>query len=240
MYYYFIIAFQAFCIYHIFKNGNSYYWIFAIVFLPLVGCIIYLVTQVYNKRDAEKIQENLTTIINPSKKVNDLEHKLQFAETYQNRVNLADAYLASQDYGNAIVHFKKASEDTSQNSFYVKEQLIKSYYYHEDFDQVINESVQLQDHKQFEKSDIPFVYGMALAEKGRNAEAEEQLRIIDRPYSNYNERLALVKFLKSIDKSAAAKELLDELYVEMQNMTKMNRRIYRSTIAEVEKLNGSF
>src|SRR5690606_36057552 len=102
MYYYFIIALQTYCIYHLFKNKRSYYWLFVILFLPLIGSVIYLVTQVYNKRDTAKIQDNLVSIINPAKKIKALEKKLEFSETYQNRVNLADAYLENKDYHKAI------------------------------------------------------------------------------------------------------------------------------------------
>lgn len=236
MYYYFIIAFQAFCMYHLFKHKNSYYWIFAIIFLPLVGCIVYLVTQVFTKRDTEKIQDNLTTIIDPSKKVRDLERKLEFTDTYENRVNLADVYLASHNYTKSIEHYKKALEDKTQDGFYVKTQMVKAYYASKNFDQVISYGEALQEHKEFMKSDMPFYYGMALAEKGRTIEAEAQLKTIDRPYSNYNERLAFAKFLLSIDKPNDGKALMEELHEEMQNMTKMNQRIYKSTRLEVEKL----
>lgn len=245
MYFYLIIAFQGFCIYHLFKNRNSYYWIIAIIFLPLIGCVTYLVTQVINKRDTEKVQGNLTTIIESSKKtassskVKNLERKLEFADTYLNRVNLADGYLAANNHTSAIEHYHIALEDKTQNDFYVKAHLIKSYYSIKDYDQVIALSDGLGSHKDYEKSEIPFLYGMALAEKDRTDEAEEQLKIIDWPYSNYNERVAFAKFLLRIDKTSDAKELLEELHLEMQNMTTMNQRIYKTTILEVEKLKDS-
>ena len=236
MYYYFIIAFQAFCIYHLFKNKNSFYWIFAIIFLPLVGCIVYLVTQVITKRDTEKIQDNLTTIIDPSKSVRDLEKKLEFTDTYENRVNLADAYLASHNDAKAIEHYKKALEDKTQNGFYVKTQMVKAFYNKKNFDEVIRLGEILEHHKEYLKSDVPFYFGMALAEKNRTEEAETQLSAIDKPYSNYNERLAFAKFLLRIGKTTKGKALLEELHEEMQNMTKMNQRIYKTTSLEVEKL----
>ncbi|HUH27840.1 hypothetical protein [Gelidibacter sp.] len=238
MYFYFIIAFQAFCIYHLFKNRKSFYWIFAIVFLPLVGCLAYLVTQVSTKNNPEKIQDNIKKKINPSSKLKALEQKLDFAETYLNRVNLADAYLEANEYLKAIEHYNIALEDKAQNDFFVNEHLIKAYYNIKDFDQVIGHSEGLKSHKEFEKSEIPFLYGMALAEKGRTDEAETLLKLIDRPYSNYNERVAFAKLLMRNDKVNDAKAILKELQVEMQNMTKMNQRIYKATILEVEKLNS--
>ena len=246
MYLYLIIAFQGFCIYHLLKNRNSYYWIFAILFLPLIGCVTYLVTQVFNKRETEKVKGNLTTIIEPSKKnassnqIKVLEDKLDFANTYLNRINLADGYLEANNYSKAIEHYHIALEDKTQNDFEVKANLIKSFYFTKDYDQVIALSNGLESHREFEKSEIPFLYGMALAEKDRLQEAEVQLKIIDRPYSNYNERVAFAKFLLRIDKSDAAKELVEDLYVEMQNMIAINKRIYKATILEVDKLKASF
>lgn len=239
MSYYLIIAFQAFCVYHLFKNRNNYYWIFAIVFLPVIGCVVYLVTQVYNKRDAEKIQENITTIVNPTKRVSDLERRLQFIETYENRVNLGDEYFRIDDYSNAIVNYEKALEDKTQNDFHVQKQLILSKYHKDEFHEVVSESEKLRGNPEFKKAQLQFPYGMSLEQLGRVEEAELQLKEIDKPYSNYNERLALIQFLMRHQKETEAKEIIDEVYTEIQNMTKMNRKIYRTTILEVEKLKSA-
>jgi hypothetical protein len=116
-----------------YKNGNSFYWVFLIFFVPVVGCIIYLLTQVYNKRDAEKLTSEITHIINPTKKIKDLEKKLEFSESYQNRVNLADAYLANKDFNSALPHYLKTFADGYENDFYVNSKLVETYYLAEDY-----------------------------------------------------------------------------------------------------------
>lgn len=239
MYYYFIIALQGFCIYHLIKNRNRFFWIFAIIFLPLIGSVIYIVTQVFNKRDHTRIKNNLTTVIDPSRNLKVLESKLQFSDTYQNRINLADAYQATDQYAKAIFHYTKALEDTTQNDFYVKVELVKAYYYEQNYDQVITISESFKEDRDYKKSDVPFFFGMALAEKNRNAEAEEQLKSLDRPYCNYNERLAYAQFLIHIERKDDAKRLLEELYEETQNMTKMNREVYKTTIVAIKNLKNS-
>ena len=45
---------QVFCIYHAYKNRKETHWYFIIFFLPIIGGIIYLVTQVFNKQDIAK------------------------------------------------------------------------------------------------------------------------------------------------------------------------------------------
>ena len=219
-----------------YKNGNSFYWAILIFFLPLIGCIIYLVTQVYNKQDAEKITNDIAHVINPTKKVKDLKARLEFSESYQNRVNLADAYLEIKDYNNAITHYLEALEDTSQNNFYATKQLIEAYFNTEDFEKVIEYVETIKDNPEFKKSRTQFLYGLALERIGEIEEAEANLRQIDIRYSFYEERLLLAKFLLSINKNNDAKDILNEVQTESNHMTKPNKRLYRATILEVDNL----
>ena len=234
--YYLIIALQGFCIYHLFKHRNQYYWIFLIIFLPVIGCIIYLITQVYNKRDAEKITNEITHIINPTKKIKDLEKQLEFSESYQNRVNLADAYLGIKDYNHAILNYLEALEDNFQNDLYVIKQLIESYFNIEDCEQVVFYAEKIKEHSEFKKSRSQFLYGLALERLGNFDESETNLKAINIRYSFYNERLIFAKFLISRKKETEAKEILEDIQSESQHMTKQNKRLYRETIQEVESL----
>jgi hypothetical protein len=236
MQYYIIIALQVYCFYHLYKNRNSYYWVFLILFVPLIGSAIYLITQVYNKRDVEKIQDNLVSIINPSKKIKDLEKQLQFSESYQNRLNLADAYLEIEDYNNAIQNYLEVLDDTSQNDFYVVTKLVETYYKNEDFENVVFYAEKIKNQTEFKKSRTQFVYGLAQEKLGNFEEAETNLKQIDVRYSFYNERLMFAEFLLSRDKKKEAKEILEDISTESQHMTKPNKRLFRATIQEVEKL----
>ena len=236
MYFYFIVALQGFCIYHLFKNRNDYYWIFLIIFLPLIGCIIYLITQVYNKRDAEKITNEIATIINPTKKIKDLEKELEFSETFQNKVNLADAYFELGDYRQARDNYLKAQDDNYQLDVFLIKQLVKCFFRLENYVEAVNYSEKIKNNGDFKKSKAQFFYGLALKELGRLNEAESQLRVVDQRYSNYEERLVLAKFLNEIGKNGEARDILKEIQAESLHMTSTNRKKYRATIQEVALL----
>ncbi|MDG1730332.1 MAG: hypothetical protein P8K68_04685 [Algibacter sp.] len=234
--YYLIIALQVYCLYHLYTNRNAYYWWFVILFLGPIGCAIYLITQVYNKPDAEKITSNIAQVINPTKKVKDLKKRLEFSDTYQNRLNLADAYLDIKDYNNAIPQYLEALEDNSQNNLYATRQLIEAYFNIEDFDKVVFYAEKINNHPEYKKSRTQFLYGLALEQLGKMEDAETNLRQIDVRYSFYDERLVLAKFLINIKKIEDAKEILNDISTESSHMTKTNQRIYRATILEVGKL----
>lgn len=236
MYYYLIVALQAFCFYHAYKNNKPYYWYFLILFIPVFGSLIYIITQVYNKSDTDKIQKELTSIINPTRKITDLEKKIEFSDTYSNRIELADAYVQNKDMPNAIVSYKKTLEDTVQDDLYSRQQLVLCYFQLKDYEGVIEQAEVLKSKSEFKGSKQQFCYGLALKELGKLEEAEVQLKQIDRPYSNYNERLELAKFYLENNRTSEGADLLNEIYSESQHMEKPNRRIYSTTIAEVERL----
>ena len=236
MYFYLIVALQSYCIYHAYKNSKPYYWYFLVFFIPVLGSLIYIITQVYNKNNTEKIQSEITSIINPTGKIKDLEKKIEFSDTYSNRIELADAYTQNNDMPNAILNYKKTLEDTVQDDLYSRQRLVLCYFQLKDYTGVLEHADVIKDKSEFKGSKQQFCYGLALKELDRIEDAQAQLEQIDRPYSNYDERLELAKIYLENDRAAEGSELLNEIYSESQNMTKPNRQIYKATIAEVERL----
>ncbi len=236
MHYYLIVALQAFCIYHLYKNKNEYYWYFLILFIPVLGSLIYIILKVYNRRDADKIQQELTTIINPTKRITDLTKKLEFSETFQNKVNLADAYFELGGFQNAINHYEDAISKSFQNDQHVAKQLIEAHAQLENYDQVIVYAERISMKFEFKTSRSQFLYAVALEKTGRIVEAIDQFRQIDIPNANYEERLVFAKFLLDNNKNEESKELLVELEQEARYMIKANKRKYSAAIREVDQL----
>lgn len=234
--YYLIIFIQGYCLYHIYKNKKPYYWYFIVFFVPIVGPIIYFIINIYNKRDAEKIQNELTSIINPTKKVKDLERALEFSNSYTNQIALADAYVEIGDMPNAINNYRATLKDSDQSDLYARQQLVLCYFQLEDFVGVVEQAEKIKNKTEFVGSKQQFCFGLALNELGKHDQAEAELKQIDRPYSNYYERLQLAKFYLDKGRLEDGRVLLEELSSEAQHMTKHNRRMYRNTLNEVERL----
>ena len=231
--YYLTIALQVFCMYQAFKNKSSYYWYFILFFIPLIGTIIYLFTHVFNRRDAAIITQEITTIINPTKKIKDLEKELEFSNTFLNKINLGDAHLENKDYKPAILFYEKALEANFKNDSHTLNKLINCYYKTSNFDKVIEYARKINLDKNFKES--LYFYGLALEQKEKFNEAEIQLRKIDDRYSNYPERLELSKFLIRRNKKKDAKEILTEIISEIASMTKANSKKHRNIFFETEK-----
>ncbi len=236
--YFLIIALQGFCVYHAIKNRNEYYWFFVIIFLPVIGSIIYLFTQVFNQKDLNVVQNEIVNVINPTKKIRDLQKQLDFADTFQNRVNLADTWMELGDYSNAVLEYEKALNGDYKDIGILKK-LIEGYYQTAQYERVVFCAEKIASKPEFMRSRSQFLFGLALEEEGRSIEAEENLRAIDQRYSNYEERYMLTQFLIKKGKPEDAKEILNEIIIESQHMSKPNRNKYKQVVNNVKKLASS-
>jgi len=231
---YLTIALQVFCMYHAYKNKSNYYWYFILFFIPLIGAIIYLFIHVFNRKDIAVITQEITTVINPTKKIKELEKELDFSNTFQNKINLADAHLQNKDYENAIVFYEKALEANFKNEPHTLNKLINCYHETSNFDKVIEYANKINLDKNFKES--VYFYGLALEQKEKFKDAENQLRKIDKRYTNYPERLELSKFLIRREKKDDAREILTEIISEIESMAKVNSKKHRHIFLQTEKI----
>ena len=219
-----------------YKTRNNTYWYFIILFLPVIGCLIYGVTHFLTKKNIEVAQNEIVSTINPSKKIKDLEKKITFSDTFQNRVELADALFDQKNFPSAEVEYQTALVGNHKDDFYVNSQLLLALYEQEKYDEVIAIGERLNNKQDFNGSRSQFAYGLSLDKNGNTEAAERILQKINKRYDNYSERLELSKFYIANDQQENALEILSEMQNEYTNLTKPNKKLYRSTFMEVDKI----
>jgi hypothetical protein len=234
MLYYLLIAFQAFCIFHVYKTRNDYYWYFVIFFVPLIGGAVYLFTQILNKRNIDDTLDKISAILNPTKKIKDLEKKLSFSNTFQNKINLADAHLENKEYEKALNFYEKALDGKYENHPYTINKALKCYFTLNNFKKVVYYANKIDIEKSFKGSLC--IYAISLEQCNFLDEAEIQFKKVNKRYSNYPERLELAKFLIRRDKKEDAKTVLEGLITEINNMIETNKRKYKYIYKEAKKL----
>lgn len=239
MYFYLILALQGFCLYHCYTNRNLYYWYFAILFIPLVGSLLYLFLHVFQKRDIEKVQDGITSVINPTKKITDLEKKLKFSETFENKVALADAYLESGQYEKAIPLYQSSLIGTFEKDFYANSNLVEALFYTEQFTAVVANIEIIKGSSRFKKSKAMFLYALALEKTGNLDLAKEYLTQFNAPYSRYQERLELAKFHIRNGQTEKARTILGEIAVESEGMSKSSYKLHGEFIKKANELLAS-
>ena len=174
MLYYLLIAFQAFCIFHVYKTRNDYYWYFVIFFVPLIGGIVYFLSQVVNKSNINNALDDINAVINPTKKIKDLEKKLIFSDTFQNKINLADILAENKDFEKAISYYEKALTGKYENHPHTLNKALKCYFQIENYNKVVDYASRLDLEKSFSESLC--IYAISLEHCGFINEAEIQFK----------------------------------------------------------------
>src|SRR5215471_10316761 len=102
-FYYISIVLQVICVLHCIRRGTQQKWIWLIVFVPYIGSIAYFFSEILPKRSTGDWQEGLSSLfVSPTARIRRLEQNLQFANTFNNRVLLANAYMLSGRMDEAI------------------------------------------------------------------------------------------------------------------------------------------
>ena len=236
MMYYLIIALQLACAYHVYKTQNQAYWYFVILLVPVLGSIVYLITQMIQRQQVESVQKELIQTFNPTKKIKELIQQVTFADTFQNRLLLADGYSEVRAFAKAETEYLSALKGSHANDYYGQCQLIAALYAQEKYNEAIAVGKKLETFTAFEGSDAQFTYGLSLAKSQQHVAAEKILIKIDKRYSNYRERLILAEYFLDQGKIADALDILKEMQLEAGNMTKPNLRLYRETFTRVDEL----
>lgn len=234
MLYYVLIAFQAFCLFHVYKSRNEYFWYIIIFFIPVIGGLFYIFTQVITKRNLTQLYNQITAFLDPSKKIRDLEKQLAFSDTFQNKINLADAHFEDKNFKKAIIYYEKALVGKFKNDPNTLNKILYCSFKEEQYEKVLACASKINIDTYFRNS--IGIYAVALEKCNYFDEAEIQFRKTDKRYCNYPERLEFSHFFIRRGKKDSAQIILKEIISEIENMTEINKRKYALIYKESNKL----
>lgn len=101
-YLYYIVPFlQIICILHALKT-NRKDWIYILIFLPGVGCIIYIIRELLPEFRYSGVNGATIKTLFPGGRIKELERNLKIADTDANRLRLAEECARQQDFDRAM------------------------------------------------------------------------------------------------------------------------------------------
>lgn len=225
MYFYYItIGLQAICVLHCLKKGNQNKWIWIIVFLPVIGCLIYLFTEIFTDRQISQVSSGVASVLNPSGSVRKLEEQLRFSDTFQNRVMLADAYLANGRTADAIDLYEQSFTGLFTENEHLLKQLIIAYSIVKRYEDIIPLAQKLYRTPQFARSRAHMLYAIALENTGNSQLAEKEFKMMNVRFSNFESRYQYGLFLLRMGRDDEAKQLFKELLGEASHLSSRERR----------------
>jgi hypothetical protein len=241
-YFYFMeVALQAFCVFHCLRKHNENRWIWIIVFLPLVGCLMYLFTEVFSGHPVRSITSEVAPLINPGGSVRKLEQQLQFSDTFQNRMALADAYLYKGLTEKAIELYEDSLKGLFAENEYGLMQLITAYGKVGRYEDIIPLAAKVYRSPQFHPSKAHILYAEALEQTGHIELAEKEYRAMCSRFSAFEARCRHGQFLRRAGRNGEARQLFSELVQESRQLNarekRGNRGWFELAKEELKKMN---
>lgn len=103
---------QVLCVVHVIRTGRPFWWIYLIVFAPLVGTIVYLGVELlpglYRGPTARQAAAHVAEVLDPERGVREAWRRLEMSPTVQNKSALAQEYLAAGQPQDAVALYREA------------------------------------------------------------------------------------------------------------------------------------
>lgn len=222
--YYIPIALQVVCVLHCLRRGNENKWIWIIIFLPVIGCIIYFFSEILTGREIDQVTSGMGSVFNPGGSVRKLEEQLRFSDTFHNRVALADAYLATGNTESAIALYEQSLTGVFTENEHVLKQLIIAYAKVNRYTDIIPLAKRMYASPQFARSRIHMLYAMALEHTGNPSLAEKEFKTMNSRFAYFEARYQYALFLLRAARDEEAKDILDAMIHEGGHLSSRERR----------------
>ena len=230
-----IIILQVICVIHCVRRGKPTMWIWLIIFVPFIGALAYMFTEMFNGRDIQQVQSGMGAVFNPSGRIKKLEEQLRFSDTFNNKVALADAYLAAGQMGKAIDLYESSLTGAFTENEHVLMQLINAYYEKQRYADVIAIAKKIYKLPQFPRSRAHMLYAMALEKNGNNELAEKEFKTMKVRFSYFESRYQYGLFLQRNNRAEEARQVFSEMVDEAVHLGSIEKRNSREWISHAKE-----
>jgi hypothetical protein len=231
-----VLLLQAFCVFHAYRSNAEQRWYWLIIFFPLIGCVIYLFHNFYNRNTVSSITEGVKEVVNSNYRIEQLEKALRFSDNVTNKINLADAYVTYGRYKDAIDLYRDCLKGFMADDPPLRMKLLRTCFLNGDYPEAISLGRELEKEKNFKNADERVAYAWSLFFNNELENAAAVFRDMDKSFTNYYQRMEHAKFLLKMDRIDEAKSKLTDLMDEFEHMKGPEKRLKRNTIREVRDM----
>ena len=124
-----IIGLQVGCIVHIVRSGREYWWILIVLFLPVIGALVYLAIEVYPEFQRRRRPGGRITGAVSGGRLQALRRQLEVCDSVENRRNLAEAHLGRGEPAAALPLYEACLTPAHENDPDILFGLARAYFH---------------------------------------------------------------------------------------------------------------
>ena len=198
--------------------------------------------EVFNRNSVQQMQSGMSNTLYPQSTIKKLEKQLQFSDTFNNRILLADAYLLANDAGKAIEIYETSSTGAFEDNEHVLMQLIIAYFQLGRYADAIKVAKKVYGKPIFINAHQRVLYAMALDKVGETELAEKEFSSMKAKYGYFEARYQYGLFLLDKNRINEARNIFADITNEFPYLTSFEKRNNRSWFnnakQQLKKLNS--
>lgn len=233
-----ILILQGFCLYHAYRNNEAQKWYWLILFLPVVGCLIYLYHNFYSRHAVENVAEGVKHLVNSNYGLRKLEKEAKYSGTVTNKTLLADAYTGAGRYKEAIELYESCLTGINTADPALMKKLLKVYFLDKNYERAVACGEKLEREKTFQNSEEKAAYAWSLYFLDQADKAEATFEALDVQFANFEQRLEYCRFLIKLGRAKEAKSKLAQMLEEIEMMDNYEKRLKQPVKSEIKKLHA--
>lgn len=221
------IIIQVYFAVHAGRTGR-YWWIFIILFFPLLGSVIYFFVEYLPELQQEsRIKKSVNR--NSTKSIKQLKRELELTDSIQNRINLAEAFFREEQYQEAIELLEKCRAGIYLQDSHILEGLSLSYYYVGKIDEALVRLSELEDAENGKlPNNLKLLRAKIFETLGEDHRALEEYASIVTSYPGEEARCRYAVLLKKRGDLVQARELFEEI-LKMRGCIPSNIRSFKES-----------
>ncbi len=199
---------QVLCAVHIVRTGRPYYWIYIVMFVPMVGMLTYFMIEILpdllGTRTARSAAAGVGRALDPGKGVRVAERNLAMTPTTENKAYLADAYLGVGRVEEAAALYRDALTGVHSTDPALMTGLARAEFARRNFAEVERVLDALREaNPYFQSAECHLLYARSLDEQGKVEAALHEYQALA-PY--YPGQEARCRYAMLLDKAGDHRE----------------------------------
>lgn len=213
---------------HVVRTGRDTFWIYIIIFVPLLGCAIYFFSQVLpslqHSRGAQKVKAGFIRSIDPQRELRNCKEQVEISDTLENRLALAQACLNSGHASEAIEIYTSILR-IEENDSGIMQQLAFAYFEEQQY-QLAKETLDklIATNPDYKSSDGHLLYARCLQELGEHQAALQEYQVLAESYPGEEARYRYGLLLQECGQRHEAAKVFDTILLRTRRSPKYYRK----------------
>jgi hypothetical protein len=228
---------------HVLKTGRAIYWIYLIMFIPVVGWVSYLIVEVLpeltGNRHARSAFRGLRKKLDPDADLRLHERQLKMSGSVDAARRLAGELTASGRYVEAIQHYKEALTGLYEHDPDLLLGLAQAQFGNGEFAAArATLDTLIKKNPEYRSADGHLLYARSVEECGDLEKAEEEYAAVAAYYSGAEAKIRYARLLEKIGKKKDALAVFDDVINTAELAPRHYRKAQKSWISEARTAAG--